>query len=64
MLYLVDEMFKQNNKNVNITFGKPISYKVFDNRFKINIWVNQIKMHVYELGKNKNSEFILNPKAD
>ena len=64
MLYLVDEMFKQNNKNVNITFGKPISYTVFDNRFKINEWANQIKMHVYELGKNKNAEFMLNSKAD
>jgi len=57
MLYLADEMFKQNNKNVNITFGKPISYTVFDNRFKSNEWANEIKKHVYELGKNKNAEF-------
>ena len=57
MLYLVDEMFNQHEKDVNITFGKPISYKVFDNKFKSNEWAKQIKNHVYELGKNKNAEF-------
>jgi putative hemolysin len=61
MLYLVDEMFKQYNKDINITFGKPISYKVFDNRFKSNEWAEKMKEHVYALGKNSNIDFSYKP---
>jgi len=57
MLYLVDEMFKQNNKDINITFGKAISRKVFDDRFNSRIWASKVKEYVYELGKDKTKEF-------
>ncbi len=57
MLYLVDEMYKQHNKDINITFGKPVSFKVFDNRFKSNEWAQKMKDHIYELGKDSKKEF-------
>jgi len=60
MLYLVDEMFNQKNKDVNITFGKPISFHSFDERFKSREWAELMKQHVYELGKDKNKEFMYN----
>ena len=60
MLYLVDEMFNQHNKDINITFGKPVSYKVFDEQYKSNEWAELMKSHVYELGKNSKAEFKFN----
>lgn len=57
MLYLVDEMYKQYNKDINITFGKPVSFRVFDDRFKSNEWAQMMKEHVYELASNNNREF-------
>jgi 1-acyl-sn-glycerol-3-phosphate acyltransferase len=60
MLYLVDEMFNQKNKDVNITFGKPISFQTFDDRFKSREWAELMKQHVYELGKDRNKEFLYN----
>jgi putative hemolysin len=60
MLYLVDEMYKQNNKNISITFGKPISWTTFDNRFPDIIWAKKVKQHVYTLGSNISSIFDVN----
>jgi len=57
MLYLVDEMFKQKNKDINIVFGKPISYTVFDKRFTDLAWAQQLKEHVYMLGSDPNATF-------
>lgn len=58
MLYLVDEMFKQYEKDINITFGKPISYKVFDNKYKSREWAEKIKNHVYDLVKRSDADFV------
>lgn len=58
MLYLVDEMFKQKNKNITITFGKPINVSIFNNRLKDMEWAAQVKAHVYKLEKDINAEFI------
>jgi len=52
MLYLVDEMYKQRNKEIKICFGKPISYSTFDKRNKDNIWAEKLKQHVYSLKDN------------
>ncbi len=52
MLYLVDEMYKQNNKTINIIFGKPISYTTFDKRFTDKQWAQKVKDYVYKLAKN------------
>lgn len=60
MLYLVDEMYKQNNKNISITFGKPISWTTFDNRFPDIIWAKKVKQHVYTLESNISSIFDVN----
>lgn len=57
MLYLVDEMFKQNNKDIVITFGKPISIDYFDKRNKDKTWASELRKHVYKLEKDANAEF-------
>lgn len=58
MLYLVDEMFKQKNKDITITFGKPISISTFDKKVNDNEWASQIRSYVYKLEKDINAEFI------
>jgi putative hemolysin len=58
MLYLVDEMFRQHNKEIVITFGKPISYTIFDKKITDSAWAQKLKNHVYTLENNLNSSFI------
>jgi putative hemolysin len=48
MLYLPDEMFRQNNKTIRIVIGKPISYKNFNT--SAQGWADHVKKKVYELG--------------
>ena len=60
MLYLVDEMYKQHNKNISITFGKPISWTIFDNRFPDLVWAQKVKQHVYGIESNISSIFDVN----
>lgn len=57
MLYLVDEMFKQDNKDIVITFGKPIPIGIFDKRLKDKDWVAEVRKHVYKLENNADAEF-------
>ncbi len=52
MLYLVDEMYKQKNKTVNIYIGIPISYLEFDKKSSDQQWAEKVKKHVYSLEKN------------
>jgi len=58
MLYLVDEMFKQRNKEIVITFGKPISYTIFDKRKSDFNWAQELKSHVYSLANNRDNLFV------
>ena len=58
MLYLVDEMFKQRNKEIVITFGKPISYTIFDKQKSDFTWAQKLKGHVYALETNIESLFL------
>ncbi|MFP3861037.1 MAG: 1-acyl-sn-glycerol-3-phosphate acyltransferase [Bacteroidales bacterium] len=51
MFYLPNEMFKQREKQIVMTFGKPISYKVFDRKRKPKEWAQLLKEHVYRLGR-------------
>ncbi len=51
MLYLVDEMVKQKNKDLVISFGKPISYKTFDKSKTLNEWVDFVREKTYALNK-------------
>ena len=57
MLYLVDEMFRQNNKQIVITFGKPIPLSVFDKKMNDKKWVARLREYVYKLEKNPDALF-------
>jgi putative hemolysin len=57
MLYLVDEMFKQRDKEISITFGKPISFSIFDKTKSDSAWANELKNHVYSLASHPEKEF-------
>lgn len=57
MLYLVDEMYKQNNKRIQITFAEPIPYQSFTKKYSDAEWASRLKMYVYDLGEGKNSKF-------
>jgi putative hemolysin len=58
MLYLVDEMYKQGSKEIVISFGKPISYTIFDKKIPDLEWARKLKNHVYRLSKNIDSSFL------
>jgi len=49
MLYLVDELFKQKNKTLNIKFGEPVSFDTFDQSKKDIEWAQWMKEKVYAL---------------
>jgi putative hemolysin len=51
MLYLADEMFKQRGKTFHIYFGKPISYKTFDNSRNTQEWANWVREQALLLAK-------------
>ena len=57
MLYLVDEMYNQKNKQVKIIFGKPIPYQIFDKRFTDTQWAQIVKAFVYSLEQNAEGNF-------
>jgi putative hemolysin len=60
MLYLVDEMYKQQNKEIIITFGKPVSFEIFNESRKTSEWVKMMKTFVYKLGSDPSAEFRIN----
>lgn len=49
MLYLVDEMFKQENKTIRVRFGEPIPHTAFDQSKKDLEWAQWVKNKVYQL---------------
>lgn len=53
MLYLVDEMYKQKDKVINITFGDLIPIETFDKRHTHYEWAQVLKEHVYALGRGE-----------
>jgi putative hemolysin len=57
MLYLSDETFRQKRKKFVITFGKPISYKIFETKLTHNQWAQKVKEHVYQIKNDKSVEF-------
>ena len=57
MLFLVDEMYKQQNSTIKLTFGKPISYRTFDKRYSNAEWAELLRQHSYKLKDNKDAEF-------
>jgi putative hemolysin len=53
MLYLPDEMFKQKDKKITITFGEPVSYTTFTNELTHQQWAERMKAHVYGMPKGE-----------
>ncbi len=51
MLYLVDEMFKQEGKKINFSFGKPIKWQELENGDSAKKWAEKIKETTYRLPK-------------
>lgn len=49
MFYLVDETYKHRNENIEIIFGTPISYTVFDKTKKYVEWAKWVKEKTYAL---------------
>lgn len=55
MLYLVDEMYKQEGKKITVIFGEEIPHETFDKRFTDTEWAEKVKQHVYRMGEEKKS---------
>jgi putative hemolysin len=51
MMLLPDEMMRQNNKTVRLTFGNPIPWSSFDRSHTDPEWAQIIKEKVYGLGE-------------
>jgi len=57
LIFLPDEMFKQEGKKIKLIFGKPIPYETFDKSHTHQEWANILKEHVYGLKQDPNREF-------
>lgn len=57
MAFLVDEFFKQRNKQLTITFGKPIPYQTFDRRFTDSQWAEKLRTFSYNLAEDADLVF-------
>lgn len=62
MAFLPSELFKQRNKSMTITFGKPIDISVFDKSRTDAQWSEQLRCFSYTLEKDENALF--DPKKD
>lgn len=51
MLYLVDELFKNQHKHFTITIGKPIPWQTFDTQKTDLQWAHHVRKLVLDLGK-------------
>lgn len=51
IFYLVDELFKQRNKKMNVIFGEPILSEKLDKAKSDLEWAQEIKKKVYQLAK-------------
>ena len=57
MAFLVDEFFKQRDKQLTITFGRPIPYQSFDRRFTDAQWAEKLRTFSYQLAADCNLAF-------
>jgi len=57
MFFLVDEMYKQNNKEIIITIGQQISYLDLDNRYSDSEWAEKLRQYSYKLANDTNATF-------
>lgn len=49
MLYLADEMFKQQNKTITITIGEAIPWQTFDKSKPMQEWASEVRKQAYAL---------------
>jgi putative hemolysin len=49
MLYLVEEMFRQKDKEISLVFGKPIPWPTFDKTRSAPEWADWVRSKSYEL---------------
>jgi len=49
MMYLADEMYKQQDAEISLVFGQPIPYTTFDQSKKDIEWANWVKDKTYSL---------------
>lgn len=57
MLFLVNEFYKQKNKTLTITFGKPIPWQTFDGRYTDSEWAMKLRNFSYNLPDNCEQTF-------
>lgn len=50
-IYLVDELFRQKNKKIDIVIGEPIPYQTFDKSRSLNEWALYVRNLSYELAE-------------
>jgi putative hemolysin len=53
MLYLVDEMYRQKGRTIQITFGKPVYPEALENPANDIEWSHRLREMVYELGNKQ-----------
>lgn len=54
MFYLANEMYKQQNQTIKLTFGEPIPADTFDKSRSQADWANYVREKMYGLAKNEN----------
>ena len=57
MAFLVDEFFKQRDKTLTITFGKPIPWQLFDKRLTDAEWAERLRCFSYRLPLDNDAVF-------
>ena len=62
MAFLPDELFKQRNKSMTITFGRPIDVALLDKSRTDAQWAEQLRCFSYTLENDENALF--DPKKD
>jgi putative hemolysin len=58
MFFLADEMFKQKDKTISITFGKIIKPEIFDKTHSTDDWAQKIKHYIYTLKQEPETDFV------
>lgn len=58
MLYLVDELYKQQGKTLIFTFGQKVPYTYIDNRYNKTQWAELMRQYCYKLGEDFQGSFM------
>ena len=57
MMFLPDELVKQSDQTLTITFGKPVPYQFFDKRHSVAEWAELMRQYVYLIGSGLTQTF-------